>query len=49
MIRQVFARNFSVAMPAYDYKPAPYSGIPFEQVAADRKSYVPAFNLHYYK
>ena len=49
MIRKVWAHTFSVAFPAYDYKPAPYSGIPYEQVVSDRKSYVPQFNLHYYK
>lgn len=49
MIRKVCAREFSVAMPAFDYKPAPYSGLPFEQVVADRKAYVPHFNTHYYK
>lgn len=49
MIRKVCARFFSVAMPAFDYKPAPYTGAPYEQVVADRKTYVPQFNLHYYK
>lgn len=41
--------SFSVAFPKFDYKPAPYKGIPFEQVYADRKKYVPHFNTHLYK
>lgn len=49
MIRKAFARSFSVSMPAFDYKPAPYTGIPYEQVLHDRKHHVPQFNLHYYK
>lgn len=49
MIRRVFSQGFAVSMPACDYKPAPYNGIPFEKVVADRKSYVPTFNFHYYQ
>ena len=49
MIRKVWAQTFSTALPAFDYKPAPYSGIPYEQVLADRRAHVPHFNVHYYK
>lgn len=49
MIRRIFSQSFSVALPAFDHKPASYSGIPFDQVVNDRKSYVPHFNFHYYK
>jgi|JI7StandDraft_1071085.scaffolds.fasta_scaffold81285_2 alanine-glyoxylate transaminase/(R)-3-amino-2-methylpropionate-pyruvate transaminase len=48
MIRKAFCRSFSSALPAFDYKPQPYQGIPFEQVVQDRKDYVPKFNFHYY-
>lgn len=50
MIRRVFARSaFSVQLPVCDHKPAVYDGTPYEKVFADRKSYVPHFNLHYYQ
>ena len=48
MILKAFCRSFSSALPAFDYKPQPYKGIPFEQVVQDRKDYVPKFNFHYY-
>lgn len=48
MIRKAFSQAFSVKMPAFDFKPQPYNGIPFEQVVKDRKEYVPKFNFHYY-
>lgn len=48
MIRRAFSYAFSATLPAYDYKPQPYNGIPYEQVVQDRKDYVPKFNFHYY-
>ena len=49
MIRKAFAQSFSASLPAFDHKPSPYKGIPFEQVVADRKQYVPHYNFHYYQ
>lgn len=48
MIRKAITRAFSVELPAFDYKPQPYNGIPFERVVQDRKDFVPKFNFHYY-
>ncbi len=48
MIRKAYSQAFSAALPAFDYKPEPYKGIPYEQVVQDRKDYVPKFNFHLY-
>ena len=48
MLRRTLAQSFSVQLPSYDYKPEPYTGIPFEKVVQDRKDFVPKFNFHYY-
>ena len=37
------------SLPHCDFTPPPYNGIPFEQVLADRKKYMPNFYFHYYK
>lgn len=48
MIIKSFRQSFSVSLPAFDYKPPTYKGIPFEKVVQDRKDFVPKFNTHYY-
>lgn len=48
-LRAQLLYSFSVALPKFDYTPPPYTGIPFEQVVADRQQYCPALYFHYYK
>lgn len=37
------------SLPRCDFTPPAYTGIPYEQVLADRQKYMPKFYFHYYK
>ena len=53
MLRTTLSRfniaNLKVPFPKVNHSPAPYNGIPYEQVISDRAKYMPKFWFHFYK
>lgn len=50
MLRYLSLSRFaSLKMPECGHRPLPYSGLPYEQIARDRATFMPNFYFHYYK